>query len=124
MRQLLMESVEVGSIEIASPSAPQHGRLTRMEALIETSPGLLSARNVTLSDLPVIDKTGLTGNYDLDVNKIMPAAGADSGHGRTASLAVNMAMAGRNTRASRRENSRATFQPYGVTKYRLVFGGR
>ena len=38
------------------------------------------------------------------------------GKGRTASLAVNIAIAGRNTRASRREKSRATFQPYGVTK--------
>jgi uncharacterized protein (TIGR03435 family) len=34
------------------------------------------------NDLPVIDKTGLTGNYDLDLdmNKIMAAAGADSGN--------------------------------------------
>ena len=39
-----------------------------------------------------------------------------SGNGRTAQLAVNMAIAGRNTRASIRENSRATFHPYGVTK--------
>jgi bla regulator protein BlaR1 len=42
---------EVASIKIAGPSAPQHGRLTRMEALIETSPGLLNARNVTLRQL-------------------------------------------------------------------------
>ena len=33
------------------------------------------------SDMPVIDKTGLTGNYDLDLDmdKIMAAAGADAG---------------------------------------------
>jgi uncharacterized protein (TIGR03435 family) len=33
------------------------------------------------NDLPVIDKTGLTGNYDLDLDmtKIMDAAGAESG---------------------------------------------
>jgi uncharacterized protein (TIGR03435 family) len=33
------------------------------------------------SDMPVIDKTGLQGNYDLDLDmrKIMAAAGADSG---------------------------------------------
>jgi hypothetical protein len=33
-----------------------------------------------------------------------------SGNGKTASLPVNIAMAGRNTRASGREKSRATFQ--------------
>jgi uncharacterized protein (TIGR03435 family) len=34
------------------------------------------------NDLPVIDKTGLMGNYDLDLDmeKIMAAAGADSGN--------------------------------------------
>jgi uncharacterized protein (TIGR03435 family) len=34
------------------------------------------------SDMPVIDKSGLTGTYDLDLDmeKIMAAAGADSGH--------------------------------------------
>jgi hypothetical protein len=31
-------------------------------------------------------------------------------------LAANMAMAGLKTGAASRENSRATFQPYGVTK--------
>jgi hypothetical protein len=39
-----------------------------------------------------------------------------SGNGKTASLVVIIAMAGRKTRASSRENNRATFQPYGVTK--------
>jgi len=42
---------DVALIKPASPSAPQHGRLTRMEALIETSPGQLTARNATLKEL-------------------------------------------------------------------------
>ncbi len=50
---------EVASIKLASASAPQHGRLTRMEALIQTTPGLLTARNVTLKEL-------IEGAYSLD----------------------------------------------------------
>jgi uncharacterized protein (TIGR03435 family) len=50
---------EVASIKLASPSAPRPGRLTRMEAIIETSPGLLSARNATLKEL-------IEGAYSLE----------------------------------------------------------
>ena len=45
-----------------------------------------------------------------------------SGKGRTASFAVNIAMAGRKTRASKRENRRATFQPYGGNEVTVGFG--
>ncbi len=42
---------EVSSIKPATPNGPQHGRLSRMEALIVTRPGMLSARGVTLKQL-------------------------------------------------------------------------
>jgi uncharacterized protein (TIGR03435 family) len=50
---------EVASIKPASPSAPQHGRLTRMESIIGTSPGLLTVRTATLREL-------IEGAYSLD----------------------------------------------------------
>jgi uncharacterized protein (TIGR03435 family) len=49
----------VASIKVAGPSAPRHGRLTRLEALIETSRGLLNAPNMTLRQL-------IEGAYSLD----------------------------------------------------------
>jgi uncharacterized protein (TIGR03435 family) len=55
---------EVASIKPASPSAPQHGRLTRMEALIETGPGLITARNATLKEL-------VEGAYSLEKYQVI-----------------------------------------------------
>jgi hypothetical protein len=49
---------------------------------------------------------------------------ARSGNGKTASLVVNTAKEGRNTRDSNRLNNRAILQPYGVRKQRWVLGGR
>jgi len=50
---------EVASIKPASPSAPPPGRLTRIEAIIGTSPGLLTARSATLKEL-------IVGAYSLE----------------------------------------------------------
>ena len=48
---------EVASIKLASPSAGRPGRLTRMEAIIETSPGLLSARNAAPKELRALTRS-------------------------------------------------------------------
>ncbi len=50
---------DVASIKPASPSAPAPGRLTRLEAIIETRPGLLTARSATLKEL-------IEGAYSLE----------------------------------------------------------
>lgn len=50
---------EAASIKPASPSAPPPGRLTRIEAIIGTSPGLLTARSATLKEL-------IEGAYSLE----------------------------------------------------------
>ena len=55
---------EVASIKPASPSAPQPGRLTRIEAIIGTSPGLLTARSATLKEL-------IEGAYSLENYQVM-----------------------------------------------------
>ena len=68
--QLLLQSkaastpqFEVASVKLASPSAPRPGRLTRMEAIIGTSPGLLSARSATLKE--IIEGAYTVDNYQV-----------------------------------------------------------
>jgi len=50
---------DVASIKPASPSAQRPGRLTRIDGIIGTSPGLLSARSATLKEL-------IEGAYSLE----------------------------------------------------------
>jgi uncharacterized protein (TIGR03435 family) len=59
LAQTTAPQFDVASIKLANPSTPGHGRLTRMEALLVTSPGMLSAHGVTLKEL-------IEGAYSLD----------------------------------------------------------
>ena len=114
---------QVANVPGASVPQPFGGRYRQI--MVYVDPLKLEANQLSVMDvvravnnsnliLPAGDVRIGNLDYNLYTNSQLPTTKANdcrSGNGRTASLAVNIAMAGRNTRASRRENSRATFQP-------------
>jgi len=97
---------DVASIKLASPSAPQHGRLTRMESLIETSPGLLTARNATLKDL-------VEGAYSLERYQVIGGPEwVDS---------VRFEVQGKSAGAASRQQLLLMLRPLLAERFRLAF---
>jgi uncharacterized protein (TIGR03435 family) len=97
---------EVASIKPASASAPPRGRLTRMEALIGTTPGLLTARNVTLKEL-------IEGAYSLDNYQVI---GGPEWVG-----SVRFEVQGKPSAAANRQQLLLMLRPFLAARFNLAF---
>jgi uncharacterized protein (TIGR03435 family) len=101
-----MPQFDVASIKLGGASAPQHGRLTRMEALIETSPGLLAARNATLKEL-------VEGAYSLEKYQVMG--------GQEWIESVRFEVLGKAAGVANRQQLLLMLQPLLAERFRLTF---